>query len=342
MSEVMGFVPASVLRVASQKGLDAERLCEGLGFRPGHLDDRGRVSWGDFATLLDRVLEALGPEGMEDVGACVCTGYSLYRQLAALFFDVRRLYEVATLEVPRRLYPGIVDSRLNWHSDGSVEGHWMGHAGYRVPAALGYASLGTYKTLPRHLGLPDAELISAHVGVQETRLHVMPPASRTLATRFRRLARKAERLIPSLIATAAHHDRAPGLHAEPVVPSEVAPARNVVPAREQGVQGGDGASRLGQKLDEAVAAWELTARQRQVLALVIEGLANKEIAARLECSVGTVENHLTALYRQARVDSRAALAAKFWGTRNSDARSGYAKGTCERLASDVARRRASV
>ncbi|MFP4344702.1 MAG: response regulator [Anaerolineales bacterium] len=48
----------------------------------------------------------------------------------------------------------------------------------------------------------------------------------------------------------------------------------------------------------------LTARQRDILRLLQEGLDNQSVARRLGLSVKTVENHLTRLYRQLGVKSR--------------------------------------
>jgi DNA-binding NarL/FixJ family response regulator len=48
----------------------------------------------------------------------------------------------------------------------------------------------------------------------------------------------------------------------------------------------------------------LTARQRDVLRLLHEGLDNQTIARRLDLSVKTIEHHLTCLYRQIDVHSR--------------------------------------
>ena len=64
---------------------------------------------------------------------------------------------------------------------------------------------------------------------------------------------------------------------------------------------------------EMARQWRLTPRQSSVMALLVEGLANKEIALRLGCSVGTIENHVTCILRRANVGSRAALTATFWG-----------------------------
>jgi DNA-binding CsgD family transcriptional regulator len=66
------------------------------------------------------------------------------------------------------------------------------------------------------------------------------------------------------------------------------------------------------RVGEMAKLWGLTPRQGSVMALLVEGLANKEIAMRLGCSVGTIENHVTCILRRARVSSRAALTAAFW------------------------------
>jgi DNA-binding CsgD family transcriptional regulator len=58
--------------------------------------------------------------------------------------------------------------------------------------------------------------------------------------------------------------------------------------------------------------WGLTPREEQVLALLVRGNANKDIATALCCRPRTVEAHVAAALRKARVDSRAHLVAKFW------------------------------
>jgi DNA-binding CsgD family transcriptional regulator len=68
------------------------------------------------------------------------------------------------------------------------------------------------------------------------------------------------------------------------------------------------------RLRELAEQWQLSDRQRSVLALLVDGLGNREIAARLSCSIGTIENHVTKLLKRAAVDNRAALTATFWKT----------------------------
>jgi signal transduction histidine kinase/DNA-binding NarL/FixJ family response regulator len=54
----------------------------------------------------------------------------------------------------------------------------------------------------------------------------------------------------------------------------------------------------------------LSARERQVAALVLEGKSDKEIASALEISVATVSTHMQHLYRKCEVRSRAELLVK--------------------------------
>lgn len=61
------------------------------------------------------------------------------------------------------------------------------------------------------------------------------------------------------------------------------------------------------RVDDAARRWRLTNRQRDVLGLLVRGLANKEIAEALEVSLATVEAHVTAVLRAAGVDSRVRL-----------------------------------
>jgi DNA-binding CsgD family transcriptional regulator len=60
----------------------------------------------------------------------------------------------------------------------------------------------------------------------------------------------------------------------------------------------------------AAVAPELTPRQREVLALLAEGVRAKEIAYRLSLSLPTVRNHIHALLRRLGVRSQLAAAAK--------------------------------
>jgi DNA-binding CsgD family transcriptional regulator len=66
------------------------------------------------------------------------------------------------------------------------------------------------------------------------------------------------------------------------------------------------------RLDRAARSWRLTARHTEVAALIVRGLCNKEIAARLDCAVHTVELHVTEMLKRSRLATRGALIAAFW------------------------------
>lgn len=56
---------------------------------------------------------------------------------------------------------------------------------------------------------------------------------------------------------------------------------------------------------------ELTARQRQIVTLLAQGMSNKEIARMLSIGEGTVKVHLHQIFERLEVTSRAKLIARF-------------------------------
>lgn len=76
--------------------------------------------------------------------------------------------------------------------------------------------------------------------------------------------------------------------------------------------------------EEATRVRLLTARERDVLVLVAEGLSNADIGARVHLGVGTVKDHVSAILAKLRVTSRvrAALLARRAGLLDEHARSG--------------------
>ena len=68
-------------------------------------------------------------------------------------------------------------------------------------------------------------------------------------------------------------------------------------------------------LSQAIAAqfdhWGLTEAEADVAALMLKGLAHKEIAALRQCTEATVRQHATVVYRKSNLTSRAQLTAFF-------------------------------
>jgi DNA-binding NarL/FixJ family response regulator len=63
---------------------------------------------------------------------------------------------------------------------------------------------------------------------------------------------------------------------------------------------------------------EISPRQREVIALVSQGLSNKEIAERLNVSIYTIKNHKQNLFRKTRVKNSLALVNNFREVRSGD------------------------
>jgi DNA-binding CsgD family transcriptional regulator/tetratricopeptide (TPR) repeat protein len=72
------------------------------------------------------------------------------------------------------------------------------------------------------------------------------------------------------------------------------------------------AARCRSELSSLIKRWAdlgITAREAEVLGLVVEGLANRDVAARLSLSVRTVEKHMESLLRKSGCASRTQLVA---------------------------------
>jgi two-component system nitrate/nitrite response regulator NarL len=63
------------------------------------------------------------------------------------------------------------------------------------------------------------------------------------------------------------------------------------------------------RLRAAARAPHLTAREREVLTMIADGLSAPEIAGRLSLSTATIKSHLHSLYGKLEVDDRAAAVA---------------------------------
>jgi DNA-binding NarL/FixJ family response regulator len=62
---------------------------------------------------------------------------------------------------------------------------------------------------------------------------------------------------------------------------------------------------VAERLAESISSEPLTAREEEVLRLLVEGLSNKAIAIRLAIAAGTVKSHLKSIFGKLNVQSRA-------------------------------------
>ena len=67
-------------------------------------------------------------------------------------------------------------------------------------------------------------------------------------------------------------------------------------------------ARMMQRNEAQVLAETLSPREREIVAMIADGMRNKEIASKLSISEGTVKTHLHTIYRKLNVDGRVELA----------------------------------
>jgi DNA-binding CsgD family transcriptional regulator len=66
------------------------------------------------------------------------------------------------------------------------------------------------------------------------------------------------------------------------------------------------------EMERVARLWGLSLKQRLVIAELVTGKRNKEIAEALGCAEVTVEYHLSAIRRKTGLGGRAALISRFW------------------------------
>ena len=66
------------------------------------------------------------------------------------------------------------------------------------------------------------------------------------------------------------------------------------------------------RVREIARALQLTDRQRNVFAHLVEGLHNKDIGKLIGCSMGTVELHVTAILKKSELSRRHEIIARFY------------------------------
>lgn len=268
--------------IARRQGYGEAALFAGLPFDAVSVRRMKRVQWADYCTILERV-EAMagGPEG------CAAMLARSYHEAVPELASVRRalvspkaMYRLVYDVVNPILFPCVAFSYrdLGPHRI-SVEA-WM-RPGVPPSATLLRTSHAALENMTLHLGLPPAQVTST-VSTDYAHWEVTLPPSTTLVARVTRTVRS--------IVLGVDDD-----------------------GTELRFRVDDAAEES--PLERATARWRLTKRQTQVLAVVVHGRSNREVAEELHCAENTVELHVTQILRRAGVKSRAELIAHYWTRR---------------------------
>lgn len=104
------------------------------------------------------------------------------------------------------------------------------------------------------------------------------------------------------------------------MPARIVPTRRRDPGRRWTVDPdssrGDASTDRGasERSEVSPTSGELSEREKEVARLALEGKSNKQIAQELSISVGTVENHMTNIFRKLHIGSRKELkyVPRYW------------------------------
>jgi DNA-binding CsgD family transcriptional regulator len=269
--------------LARRGGVDSKALIAGLPSLAFRAEEQPSFfDWSDFVVMWERLEEALGgPEGFARTArAAIDTAYPEARTLTAVYVTPEALFQFLMLRHMRTSFRNIETAVIEKQADGWIHFRETIRLPHRGCEALHRATRTFVANVPLNFGLPPAE----------TQILSMTPHVAELRTRFPAAPASVTSRAPELIA--AQLDEAFSLLIETAAAGDDAPAGAEEPW----------ANKLG-----------LSPRQRDVFARVVQGRANKEIAAELQCSERNVESHVGRIFRAAGVVSRAELLVKVLG-----------------------------
>jgi DNA-binding CsgD family transcriptional regulator len=285
--EVWANISLANVRLHEEAGISVERLLAGLPFDEAGLQRRKRVAWSDHVTILERLCEAVG--GLREFEDLVAGGFHQVtpelRTLAAAVISPTTFYRFA-LEVVSPILVPPVKLGFDDLGDNRVRVTSVLSAGARPSEAFFHGATGAMRSFSAHLDLPLATVLESDVGSTHGTWVLQLPPARTL---IHRAYRRAQRLVVRLRL---------GSEADGTPVDMVVGTSDLDPTAA--------------RVESTIHAWKLTPRQVDVLALVIAGRSNKEIASELVCAENTIELHVSRLLRKTNTSSRTHLIAHFW------------------------------
>lgn len=272
-------------------GMSEAQLFAGLPFDASTLRRRKHVQWDDYCVIVERIAEFIGgPTELEDL--LESTYHQVVPELRRLVGLVvaPKIFMKFVLDVVDPLLFPPIEARWEELHDDTVRIEMLARPGVRPCEAWFRGSVGSVRGITRHLDLPPVEVLSSDIGPSHLRIVARVPESRAIATRARKATSDALHWVTAKFVLGAEPDGRP---VEVVV-------------------GDPPPDPIALRVSRAIGAWKLSPRQAEVLALVVAGRANKEIAQALATAENTSELHVTTLLRKASVTSRTQLIARFW------------------------------
>lgn len=282
-----------MLDLARVAGVEERALTEGLSSVALAETEHARwIDWEDFLEVLERFERNVG--GTDGVGRAIRdalpVAFPELRAFASVFLHPIPLFAFVMNRLMRTMYRHIAASDIERLGDDRVRWTQSIPEPYRASEIFHRVTIAMVEVFPRHLELPEARLELVDLTPRRAEFVARFPPVPSIADRGSRVVSSAVNVIAEQL-DAAYATIAEKLRAE-------SRAHSAVPVKSSSDTGA-WADRLA-----------LSRRQRDVFALLVQGRANKDIAAALSCSERNVEFHVGKILAAARVSSRSELLVK--------------------------------
>ena len=292
--------------LARASDVDERALVAGLdSIRPVAGKEPDWIDWDDFVEVIERFERMVG--GAEAVGRAmrdaIPTAYPELRAFASVFVLPIPAFRFVMTRLMGTMYRNIAVETIEDLGGDRVRWTQTIPEPYRASEAFHRGTVSMVELFPRNLDLPDARIERVTIAPREAEFIVQFPTVDPLALRSTRAVSSAANVL------AVQLDEAFSKIIE------------TLRGRPEGSGSGNGSLRSdgGSPRHADARDWAdrlaLSPRQREVFALLVEGRANKDIAAALHCSERNIEFHVGRILRSARVSSRAELLVKVLGAR---------------------------
>jgi DNA-binding CsgD family transcriptional regulator len=296
MNEVMGHAPVWMATMARAHGKFPEAALARLPFTEAELKTTGtRIDWSAFVDFMEPFEVACGgPAALTEGAEKQYAGHALdHFPVLGLVVAPRDLCRFIHRAVFPRAYGGAVRATDENDRDGRLRIRMEIVEPHPPSLPFFHACEGSIRGIPHLFGQPSAEVVAEIEPRRATFLVRFPPA-RTITSRLRRVLLR-QRLDAVLDDTESNWTELGRLRSE----------------LEQSKRPAPGAA-FDACYSRVVTAWGLTPRQLEVVAELVRGASNKEIAERLGLALHTVEVHVTEVLRRTGHSNRSALVAAFW------------------------------
>jgi DNA-binding CsgD family transcriptional regulator len=281
-----------VARLAVTGDVSVSDLIEGLDVDPAVFKrPYGALEWDGFAACMERLDELLGAKRFDEIAGVAPDVLPAVQGLLSFFISPRAMMRFVNLYFGPSSYPMLESFYEELEQSGQVVGH------LKIKLRSGFASSPAF-------------------------FRTMAPATASLArfaghnplpVRFQSGPRGGEYwfTFPKKESLRQRLKRALPLRAwRELLEQMEDDKQRLVDANEQLSRDKDAV--FAAKLAEAKQRWSLTERQLTVLSGLARGLSNKALTEELECSVKTIETHVTVVLKRSKSESRLQLVARFW------------------------------